>query len=105
MKTGEGKFQAGLIKDLRKMFDGCVVLKNDPSYLQGVPDLLVLFQGMWAALECKDALAASKQPNQEYYVRLLNSMSYAAFIAPENKDEILHGLQLAFRSNRASRVS
>jgi hypothetical protein len=103
--VSESRFQQGLIRELREMFAGSVILKNDPEHLQGVPDILILFENMWAALECKDHPTARRQPNQRYYVELLNGMSYAAFIYPENKDEILHELQLAFRPRRSARVS
>lgn len=88
----ESKFQAELIKDLKDLFPGCIVLKNDSSYIQGIPDLLVLYKTTWAALECKRILGASKQANQEWYVETMNHMSFASFIYPENREEILHAL-------------
>lgn len=96
----ESKFQAELKKKLRNMFPGCIVLKMDPNEIQGIPDLLVLYGSKWAVLECKRGLTASKRPNQEYYVDLLNDMSFSAFIYPENEEEILNELQSAFRSSR-----
>lgn len=63
----ENKFQANLIKELKKRFPGCIVMKNDPTYIQGIPDLLILHKDRWAALECKKRANAKKQPNQEYY--------------------------------------
>lgn len=96
----ESRFQAKLIKDLDKLFPGCIVLVNDPNYLQGIPDLLILYRRHWAALEVKAALDSKRQPNQPYYVDLLDDMSFAAFICPENKEEILDALQLAFRTRR-----
>lgn len=94
----ESKFQADLIKDIKKMFPGCVVMKNDSSYIQGIPDLLVLYNDRWASLECKKSEGARKQPNQEYYVEKLDSMSFSRFIFPENKEEVLRELQSAFRA-------
>lgn len=94
----ESDFQAGLIRDLKEKFDGCVVLKNDPNYIQGFPDLLVLYKDKWAALECKKNKTASKQANQTYYVNELDRMSYASFVYPENKEEILDELQRSFES-------
>lgn len=88
-------FQASLIKELKYIFPGAVVLKNDPNYIQGFPDLLILYRDRWAALECKRSSLASSRPNQRYYVDLLNQMSYSAFICPENKEEILNELQQA----------
>lgn len=49
----ESKFQAELIKELKTIFPGCVVIKNDCNYIQGIPDLTVLYQDKWAVLECK----------------------------------------------------
>ena len=92
----ESQFQAQLKKKLRDMFPGCIVMKNDPTYIQGIPDLTVLWKNKWALLECKRESEARKQPNQEYYVDLGKRWSFAAFICPENEEEVLHDLQRAF---------
>lgn len=92
----ESVFQAGVIKDLKRIFPGCIVLKNDANYLQGIPDLLILYKNHWAALECKGRQLAHVQPNQLYYITKMNEMSFASFIYPENKEEILSDLQRAF---------
>ena len=92
----ENKFQAKLIKELRDMFPGCIVMKNDSSYIQGIPDLLVLYNNRWASLEVKKNARAARQPNQEYYVAQMNEMSFSRFICPENKDEVLDELHLYF---------
>lgn len=91
----ERDFQAKLIKELKVMFKGCIIVKNDPNYIQGIPDLLILYNDRWAALEVKKSATAHHQPNQEYYVDLMDQMSFAAFIYPENKEEILYELQQA----------
>ena len=91
----ESEFQAQLIKDLKALFPGCYVLKNDPDYIQGFPDLLILYNDRWAALECKRSKNASRRPNQRYYVESLDAMSYSAFVYPENKEEVLRELQQA----------
>ena len=91
----ERDFQAKLIKELKVMFKGCIIVKNDPNYIQGIPDLLILYNDRWAALEVKKSATAHHQPNQEYYVDLIDQMSFAAFIYPENKEEILYELQQA----------
>lgn len=101
----ETPFQTKLIKEIRELFPGCIILKNDANYLQGVPDLLVLFGKYWAALECKGAVNSPRQPNQSYYVEYMNEMSFAAFVYPGNKDEVLDGLQCALRPRRKTRVS
>ena len=92
----ENKFQANLVKELKRMFDGCIVMKNDASYIQGIPDLLVLYRNRWASLECKKSARAKRQPNQEYYVGRMNEMSFSRFISPENKDEVLEELYRYF---------
>lgn len=94
----ESRFQSSLIKDIKKRFPGCVVLKNDPEYIQGFPDLTIFYKDKWAALECKKDANASHQPNQDYYVQQLNEMSFASFIYPENKQEVLDDLQRTFES-------
>jgi hypothetical protein len=88
----ENKFQAKLIKEIKDTFPGCIVMKNDSSYIQGIPDLVVLHEDKWAALECKKTGSASKRPNQEYYVDRMDKMSFAKFIYPENKDEVMNSL-------------
>lgn len=96
----ESKFQASLIKDIKKELPGCVVMKNDSSYIQGIPDLLILHNNNWGALEVKQSAKAKHQPNQDYYVEKMNGMSYASFIYPENREEILNGLFQALRTSR-----
>ena len=92
----ESKFQANLIKKLKAEYPGCMVLKNDSSYLQGVPDLLVLYNDRWASLEVKKNANARHQPNQDYYVDKMDEMSFSRFICPENEEEVLSDLKRAF---------
>lgn len=94
----ESRFQANLIKEIKKLFTGCIVMKSNSGYLQGIPDLLILYKNKWATLECKQSASAKKQPNQEYYVDKMNEMSFSRFICPENKEEVLHDLQQSFES-------
>ena len=94
----ERDFQSKLIKELKDIFSGCLVMKLDAGYIQGIPDLLILYKNKWAALECKKSSGSSKRPNQEYYVDLLDKMSFARFIYPENKEEVLNDLRKAFKS-------
>lgn len=94
----ESKFQSDLIKNLKIIFEGCIIMKTDPNYIQGIPDLLILYHDKWAALECKKSMNASRQPNQSYFVELMNTMSFSRFIYPENEKEVLDELQRAFKS-------
>ena len=96
----ERDFQKNLIKELKEIFKGCIIMKNDSSYIQGIPDLLILYNDKWAALEVKKSRVASHRPNQDYYVDLMSEMSYASFIYPENKEEVLYELQQTLFSRR-----
>lgn len=96
----ERDFQRELIADLKRMFKGCIVLKNDPTYIQGIPDLIILYGTRWASLEVKKSRTASHRPNQEYYVELMDEMSFSRFIYPENKEEVLYELQETLFSGR-----
>jgi hypothetical protein len=101
----ESKFQADLVRELNEMFVDVIVMKLDSSYRQGIPDLLILHPNGWAVLEVKRSIDEPFQPNQEYYIDLLDQWSFAAMICPENKREVLNDLQSTFRSRRKTRVS
>ena len=96
----ENKFKTNLIKEIKERLPGCMVLHLDPNEKQGIPDLLVLYNDKWAALEGKKSANATHRPNQDYYVDLMNEMSFAAFVCPENRKEILDELQFTLKSNR-----
>ena len=96
-KKEERKFQAELIKEIKDRFPCCMVLKNDPNYIQGIPDLLVLHKKHWASLECKRTASSSHRANQDYYVDKMNNMSFSRFIFPENKKEVLDELEQSFK--------
>ena len=91
----ESGFQDRLRDELKKLFPGCMVFKMDQ--IQGIPDLLVLYKDKWAFLENKKSASAKKQVNQEYYVDLLNKMSFSRFIFPENKESVLTELKQFFK--------
>lgn len=101
----ENSFKTKLISELEEMFPGCMIIHMDPDEYQGICDLLILYKDRWAALEGKKDEDAPHRPNQDYYVDIMNSMSFAAFIYPENKEEILNELQKTFRTRRAPRIS
>ena len=93
----ESKFQAKLIRDIKKRLPGCIVLKNDAGYKQGIPDLLILYNNRWAMLECKKSMKASYRPNQEYYLKKLKYMSFARMICPENREEVLNDMERSLK--------
>nr|DAJ85643.1 MAG TPA: Nuclease [Caudoviricetes sp.] len=94
----ENKFQSNLKKELKSRYDGCIVTKLDANDIQGIPDLLILHKNKWATLECKKDEKSSHQPNQDYYVKKMNNMSYSNFIYPENKEKILNDLDNIFKN-------
>ena len=94
----ESGFQDKLRNELKELFPGCMVMKLDSSYIQGIPDLLILYKDKWASLEVKKAANANRQPNQEYYVNQMNEMSFSRFIFPENKESVLNDLYQTFES-------
>ena len=105
----ESNFQRRLKKELKERYPGCYVLKNDPTYIQGIPDLTILYKDKWATLEVKKDEATAKsamkgksggRPNQPLHVERMNEMSYSAFIYPENKEEIFNELDRKFEVSR-----
>ena len=90
----EKNFQRNLIKELEQIYnnpDSDVITKFED--IQGYPDILILHHDQWAMLECKKSKDAPHRPNQDFYVNRLNKMSFARFIYPENKEEVLNDLQ------------
>lgn len=95
----EKDFQSKLIEELEEIFNdkqNDVITKFED--IQGFPDILILHKNKWAMLECKKSKDAPHGPNQDYYANKLNNMSFARFIYPENKKEVLHDLQSALSS-------
>ena len=105
MAKRESKFQGEFIKTLRRLFPDAIIVKGNADYLQGVPDILMLIGNTWAAFECKRSRDEEYRPNQRYYVGKMHDMSYAAFVYPENEDDVLNDLQRTFRPSRQARVS
>lgn len=103
----ESEFQKQVIDDIKKRLPGAVVLKNDPNYIQGFPDLTVFYKKKWATLECKRSKDASIRPNQSYYVDKMNKMGFSSFIYPENKEEVLYAMEQSLKrcSGRSTRIS
>ena len=96
----ESAFQAKLIREIKKRFPGAIVLKNDPNYIQGFPDLTVLYKDRWAVLEIKQSEKSSHQPNQDFYILQADKMSVGRFVYPENMMEVLDDLARSFQVSR-----
>ena len=101
----EKDYQGKLIKRLYEMFPGCEIQVNDPRRTQGIPDLVIYYNDRWAMLEVKRSAKEPARPNQPYHVERFNEMSFAAFIYPENEEQVLNELQRSFGSSRQARVS
>jgi len=104
MSALEKDFEYKTIKHLERLFPGAVVLKTYPNYIQGFPDRLILFEDTWGAFEFKRSKIASVRNNQEYYIQLLNEMSFARFVFPETKKEFFDEIQSAFRDQGPTRI-
>ena len=100
----ERDFQRDLIKHLKLLLPGCIVMKNDARYRQGFPDLTIYYKDHYIVLECKNRSKAHRQPNQEPYVEMICKMGgYARFVYPENEEEILNEISEAFGVARTAR--
>lgn len=95
----ETAYRRGLITRIKTRFPGCVIMKNDPTEMQGVPDILILYRNTWAMLEIKKSPSAARQANQDHYVAEFNNMSFASFINPDNEEDVLNDLQSTFTSS------
>lgn len=96
MAKKESGFQKDLMDEIRAKYPGCMIMKNDSGYIQGIPDWTILYKDKWAVLEAKRDKDAKKQPNQPYYVEQLDKMSFSRIVYPENKDEVLSELEKIF---------
>lgn len=100
----EATYQKDLIKKLKLLFPGCLILKNDPKQIQGIPDLTIFYKDKWAMLEVKATSISKFRPNQHYYLEKLKTMSFAALINPDNEKDILDALQRSFGISRKTRI-
>jgi hypothetical protein len=96
----ERDYQTHVLTRVRDMLPGCITLKNDSGYQQGIPDWSVLWFNFWAFLEIKRSFDAEEQVNQRFFVERASEMCFGAFIYPENEEEVLNALCQASRSYR-----
>ena len=95
----EADYQHRLKEKIEALLPGVYVLKNDSSWIQGIPDLTILSKdNKWATLEVKKSEKEPHQPNQDYYVEDMSQKAFSAFIFPENETEVLYELQQALQS-------
>ncbi len=103
----ESKFVCDVLKPrLELEFPGIHILKQDPaSNFNGLLDYILLYGDRWAMLEAKRGRGAAQQSHQEYYIRVFDELSFAAFVNPTNLDEVIHDLQSAFGLRGPSRFT
>ena len=95
----EGEYKAYLTKIIEtEILPGSKVIRLDPEYYQGIPDLIILNGNRWGMLEAKKSEKESHRPNQDFWVSVFNTMSFASFIYPEIESEVLYDLQQALKS-------
>lgn len=97
VRKKESEFQKDLMDEIKSIFPGCIVLKNDCNYIQGIPDWTIFYKNKWAVLEAKRSENESHRPNQDYYINLMNNMSFARFVYPENRNEVISDLKRYFK--------
>ena len=106
MSKLERDFQKNLIKEIKERIPNAIVKKNDPKYIQGIPDISIDVRPYSFHLECKKSANAPYQPNQEYYLQAYNDNGgWARTIYPENKGAILDEMEQSLRARRKTRIS
>lgn len=99
----EKKFKNDFLSDIQEQYPDCMIMPM--NHVQGIPDTLILYKNKWAALEFKKFSRAKRQPNQPYYVQLMDDMSFSRFVYPENRQEVMNDIQKSFRTARSARIS
>jgi hypothetical protein len=95
----ESKFKKDMKDRIKKRLVNKGLHFIEPKLItRSEPDLVILGQDTWAALEFKRFENADTQPNQKYKIDKLNNLSYAQFCYPENLEEVLHDLEELFSS-------
>jgi hypothetical protein len=102
----EADYQQNLVTEIYRSFQNyigaqplhdIIVYVTDPNYLQGIADLMVFYRptGKFAMLEVKLSAKSKEQPNQRWYIEHWGQTIFAAFIYPENQEEVLLALRQA----------
>jgi len=92
----ENAYKQRLIQTLYFLYPTSIITHMDPCEIQGIPDILILYNNRWATLEGKKSSEESFRPNQLYYIDLMNKMSFSRAIYPENEKEVLNDLHNFF---------
>ena len=100
----EGDYQKDIIDRIKKALPGAIVMKNDSSYIQGIPDLTVIYGGKYAMLEVKKSyydFVHNQQANQKDYIRKFRDWgAFSFFIYPEVDADVFEELIRYFEGGR-----
>ena len=94
----ESNFRTNFLKDFKALSPDIIIEFADPNRRNGIPDVIIFYKKKHARLETKRSKNASKRLHQQYYIDYFNSQGiYAAFLTPENKEEVFNALRRYFK--------
>lgn len=99
----EKDLQNRLLNWIRLKFDSKKIfimkITPIPGIPQGCPDIIILYDGGFVAIEMKRSSKASFRPNQKYYLEMLNTFQNGESIVcyPENFNEVKNLLKNILR--------
>lgn len=88
----ESEVQKQFIDWVYNAFPEAIVMKNDASYLLGVPDLTIIVRSRWAFIETKKCSNSHKQPLQEDYIQYADTWAFGAFVDKDNAYRVFNEL-------------
>ena len=84
--------------NLAYSFSWLIIEFANANRRNGIPDVIIFYKKKHARLETKRSKDASKRQLQEYYIEYFNKQGiYAAFLMPENKEEVFNELRRYFK--------
>ena len=94
----EATFRTKWLNKFKKLSPDIFIEFADPKRKNGIPDVIIFYKKKYARLETKRSKNASKRLHQQYYIDYFNSQGiYAAFLTPENQEEVYNALRRYFK--------
>lgn len=94
----ESEFRTKFLHDFKKLSPDIIIEFANANRRNGIPDVIIFYKKKHARLETKKSKDASKRQLQEYYIEYFNKQGiYAAFLMPENKEEVFNELRRYFK--------
>lgn len=94
----EATFRTKFLKDVKDLSPDIIIEFADPQRRNGIPDVIIFYKKKFARIETKKSKNASKRLHQQYYIDYFNNQGiYAAFLTPENKEEVFNALRRYFK--------